>query len=107
VHTRELPAEIADVATSLALSGARAPDRAVILADILEALDHDIEHVAHRGLGVVHGRLVAHDALAGRHVTVDGVHGTASGIDQDGRLLVRRDDGIVVHVASGEPIVTP
>jgi BirA family biotin operon repressor/biotin-[acetyl-CoA-carboxylase] ligase len=106
VHTREFPAEIAAVATSLALSGARAADRAAILADILASLDHDVEHVAHKGLGVVHGRLVLHDALAGRRVAVEGVSGTASGIDPDGRLLVRRDDGVLVHVASGEAIVT-
>lgn len=113
VHTRDLPEDIAEVATSLALErearggegAAREPlDRAEILADVLTSLDHDVEHVAHKGLGLVHARLARHDALDGRSVSVDGadVAGTACGIDPDGRLLVRRNDGVVVRVASGE-----
>jgi BirA family biotin operon repressor/biotin-[acetyl-CoA-carboxylase] ligase len=102
VHTREFPPEIASVATSLSLLGGHDLDRAEILADVLASLDHDVEHVAFRGIGVVHARLAAHDALRGRAVAIDETRGTATGIDTDGRLLVRRDDGVVVHVASGE-----
>lgn len=110
VHTRELPPEIAEIATSLALerqargAAGDAPDRAAILADVLSSLDHDVEHVAHKGLGLLHGRLTRHDALAGAPVEVDGadVRGIACGVDPDGRLLVRRDDGVVVRVSSGE-----
>jgi BirA family biotin operon repressor/biotin-[acetyl-CoA-carboxylase] ligase len=120
VHTRDFPEEIAEVATSLALElsarrgvGARSGgaardgldlDRADILADVLASLDHDVEHVAHKGLGLVHARLARHDALAGLEVSIDGASasGTACGIDPDGRLLVRGGDGVVSHVASGE-----
>lgn len=107
VHTRDMPAELAGVATSVALersSAAPPPERAEILADVLERLDHDVEHVAHKGLGLVHARLTKHDALLGAEVTVDGwdAPGTAAGVDVDGRLLVRRADGTVAHVASGE-----
>lgn len=104
VHAREFPEELAAIATSVAREGAAAPDRTEILADILSALDHDVEHVAHRGLGIVHARLSAHDALSGRSVRSDDgkLEGVASGIDPDGRLLVRRADGVVVKVASGE-----
>lgn len=107
VHARDLPPEIASVATSLALEGAPDVDRAELLADVLAGLDHDVEHVAHKGLGLVHARLAAVDALAGRDIAVEGVRGTACGIDPEGRLLVRRaDDGVVVRVASGE-VVAP
>lgn len=109
VHTRAMPDEIASIATSVALERSddartSAPDRAEILADVLAGLDHDVEHVAHKGLGLVHARLVKHDALAGARVSIVGadVSGTACGIDADGRLLVRGDDGVVAHVASGE-----
>ncbi len=102
VHTRAFPPEIAGIATSLALEGGRDLDRGAILADVLAALDHDAEHVAFRGLGVVHARLAACDALAGREVAVESVRGTACGIDPDGRLLVRKAVGVVTHVASGE-----
>lgn len=104
VHTRRFPEELASSATSVALETSHAPDRAELLADILASLDHDVEHVAHRGLGLVHGRLSARDALAGRGVESDdgGLSGVACGIDPDGRLLVSRGDGVVTKVASGE-----
>jgi biotin-(acetyl-CoA carboxylase) ligase len=60
--------------------------------------------VAHRGLGLVHGRLTAHDALDGRAVESEdaSLSGVACGIDPEGRLMVRRSDGVVTKVASGE-----
>ncbi len=124
VHTRDFPPELAPIATSLSLEGAQTEraeaegaslratrpfpraqmNRAEILADILSGLDRDIEHVAHRGLGLVHSRLTTHDALHGRNVeSEDGsVAGVACGMDVDGRLLVRNRDGSTVKIASGE-----
>lgn len=108
VHTREFPPEIAEVATSVALAGG-APDRARILADVLAGLDRDVELVAQRGLAAVHERLVAADALRGERLEAvdDGLTGHGAGIDLDGRLLVRRADGDVVRVASGEMRLRP
>lgn len=104
VHTRAFPPELSELATSIALEADAPADRAEVLADVLAALDRDLEHVAHRGLGLIHARLAACDALAGRAVaSEDGrLEGVAGGIDPDGRLLVRTDDGARVRVASGE-----
>lgn len=104
VHTRDFPDDLAAIATSIARESAQPPDRSLVLADILEGLDRDIELVAHRGLAPVHPRLSAHDALSGRAIeSEDGtVRGVGCGIDPDGRLMVRRADGVVVKVASGE-----
>jgi BirA family transcriptional regulator, biotin operon repressor / biotin---[acetyl-CoA-carboxylase] ligase len=104
VHTRDFPEELQPIATSVARESACAASRAELLADILMGLDRDVEQVAHRGLGFVHGRLTAHDVLHGRTVESDdgSVTGVASGIDHDGRLLVRRPDGVVMKAASGE-----
>jgi BirA family biotin operon repressor/biotin-[acetyl-CoA-carboxylase] ligase len=108
VHTRVLPDELSAIATSIALerdaSAVAALDRAEILADVLAGLDRDVELVAHRGLGLLHARLTRHDALAGREVeSTDGeLRGTACGIDLEGHLLVRRRDGLVTKVTSGE-----
>ena len=106
VLTRALPEELAATATSLAIEGAVGLDRAEILADVLVGLDRDVELVTHRGLGLVHGRLTRHDALAGREVESTEVgsslRGTACGIDLEGRLLVRKPDGTVTKVSSGE-----
>lgn len=106
VHTRQFPAEIADRATSVSLAGARAPDRATILVDVLETLDRDLSICAARGLGLVHARLVAADALRGKRVHGEQGEGVAEGIDLDGRLLVRRDDGVLARWSTGEVVAS-
>jgi len=104
VHTRAFPVEIEGRATSLALASPSVPpDRATILADVLESLDHDLHVVVGRGLSLVRARLEAADALRGRHVRNDsGDEGIASGVDDDGRLLVTRADGVLVRWGAGE-----
>lgn len=104
VHTRNFPGELEATATSIARESAKVPDRAAILTDILVALDREIDHASSMGLERIHGRLSAHDALNGRAIaSEDGsIRGIASGIELDGRLLVRSADGVVTKVASGE-----
>ncbi len=102
VHTRSFPDELAGRATSLALE-ARAPvDRAEVLVDVLSGLHRDLELVAGRGLGLVHARLTEADALAGQAISCEAGSGTAQGIDTEGRLLLRRDDGVRLRLTSGE-----
>ena len=102
VHTRDFPADIADRATSLAILGQRSPDRAEILADVVHALDRDVELVAARGLGLVHARLAAADSLSGEEVRGELGEGIAEGIDLEGRLMVRSKKGILHRWAAGE-----
>jgi BirA family biotin operon repressor/biotin-[acetyl-CoA-carboxylase] ligase len=104
VHTRELPEEVAARATSIALvAPGPALDRGEILADVLATLDRDVHVVLGRDLGLVKARLDAADALRGHRVrSDDGDEGTAGGIDVEGRLLVRRDDGVLVRWSAGE-----
>lgn len=100
VHTRNFPEEVASIATSVALEGGRA-ERSKLLEDVLRSLDHDVEHVVHRGLGLVHARLSKVDALLGRALDIEG-GGVAEGIDLEGRLVVRRPGGALVRLSSGE-----
>lgn len=111
VHTRVFPEPIADRATSVALAASAPPDRAVLLADVLAGIDRDLHVVIARGLGLVLGRLTAADVLRGRPVCRDlgddspadpSSRGIACGIDDDGRLMVRRDDGIITRWNAGE-----
>ena len=106
VHTRDFPEDIAARASSVTLISKNPPDRAEILADTLASLDRDLALAATRGLGLVHARLTAADALRGRRVHTDsgsGVRdGIAEGIDLDGRLMVRGDDGVLTRWAAGE-----
>lgn len=100
VHTRLFPDELASIATSISLEGGQV-ERDALLEAIVENLDHDVEHVVHRGLGLVHARLQRADALRGRELDIEG-GGRAEGIDDDGRLLVRKPDGVLVRLSSGE-----
>jgi BirA family biotin operon repressor/biotin-[acetyl-CoA-carboxylase] ligase len=103
VHTRAFPEDLGDRATSVALVSSEPPDRASILASVLAALDRDLHVVLGRGLGLFRGRLEEVDGLRGHRVRSDaGDEGVASGIDPDGRLLVRRDDGVVARWCAGE-----
>lgn len=103
VHTRLFEEELADRATSVSLVSTEPPDRDALLADILEGIDHDLHVVLARGLGLLRARLDAADALRGRRVRSDsGDAGAAIGIDDDGRLLVRREDGVVTKWSAGE-----
>jgi BirA family transcriptional regulator, biotin operon repressor / biotin---[acetyl-CoA-carboxylase] ligase len=109
VHTRIFPPDLSDLATSVALVGnAAPPDRATLLADTLASLDHDLHAVAARGLGLVRARLEAADGLRGLRVRSDeGTEGVASGIEDDGRLRVRLDDGSLVRWSAGEVHLVP
>ena len=102
----DFPEDIAPRASSVALIASRPPDRAEILADAIAALDRDLALAAARGLGLVHARLSAADALRGARVRSESGagldQGRAEGIDVDGRLLVRRDDGVLTRWAAGE-----
>jgi BirA family biotin operon repressor/biotin-[acetyl-CoA-carboxylase] ligase len=103
VHTRSFPEEIADRATSVALVARDVPERQVLLSDVLAQLDRDVHVVAARGLGLLRARLDAADALRNARVRSEaGEAGVASGIDDDGRLVVRRNDGVVVRWSAGE-----
>jgi BirA family biotin operon repressor/biotin-[acetyl-CoA-carboxylase] ligase len=114
VHTRVFPEAIAERATSVALAAHAPPDRAAVLADVLARIDRDLHVVIGRGLGLVLGRLTAADVLRGRTVRRDlgegeaaappdpSAQGVAEGIDEDGRLMVRRADGVLTRWNAGE-----
>ncbi len=102
VHTRVFPPEIAARASSVALVASRPPERMEILADVLEGMDRDVAAVVARGLGLIHARLAAADALAGRAVKSEQGEGVADSIDLEGRLVVRAADGKVSRWSAGE-----
>jgi BirA family biotin operon repressor/biotin-[acetyl-CoA-carboxylase] ligase len=102
VLARSFPDEIASRATSVALQASEPPDRAEILADVLHELDRDVAFCAARGLGPVHARLSAADALVGMRVVSEQGQGTARGIDPEGRLVVELVGAGVAYWGAGE-----
>lgn len=101
VHMVDPPEEIASVATSLALLGDPAPSRETFLAEVLAELESRLKIFGADGLGGLLDELRRHDALLDARVQVGDVHGTAVGIDEQGNLLIRADDGKLHHVSSG------
>lgn len=101
VAMRELPAEIAGVATSLALCGASDLALEPLLADILASLAARCATFETLGLAAFLDELARCDALEGSRVRTEGVEGIARGIDGDGALLVEQDDGEVARVVAG------
>lgn len=108
VLSTELPPELADIATSVALLHTDqgtpvASLRADLLVDILAGLEGEADYVLARGLGRIHARLEGADTLRGKRVGQGPGHeGVAEGIDLDGRLCVRDDAGVLHRWNAGE-----
>ncbi len=108
VHQRreEFPDEIRALAGSLeGCTGAR-PDRSLLLAFLLDSLEERVEAERRGTLDLV-AEFAARDDLLGRDVEVPelGVRGTASGIDEEGRLLLEERSGVLHRVQSGDASV--
>lgn len=95
----ELPPELRDTATSLALAAGAPGDLSVgaVLSPFLELLAARLDDAPDRVLSAWRAR----DALVGRSVDWNEGSGTATGIDQRGNLLVDTDAGRVT-LGAGE-----
>jgi BirA family biotin operon repressor/biotin-[acetyl-CoA-carboxylase] ligase len=102
LRSQAFPPDVAPRAVALAQLAEAAPTRALLLVDLLSALEHLVPLVAGRGLAPLLPRFAAVDALAGKVVTSEQGRGTAEGIDDEGRLLVRDDAGILRRWSAGE-----
>ena len=100
VNHTEFPPNID--ATSLRLHSGRAHDRDAIFEALLPAIDSVIQEDSETIL-----RLFAHASsyVAGRRVTVDQpggkISGTTAGLDPEGYLIVRKDDGTDTLILAG------
>ena len=97
----EFPPELAGRATSVALEAGHPADRDTLLAALLEEFDAWRARLEGEGFGPVRERWKSLSDTIGRHVTVDGVSGTATDLDADGALLIDAGDG-VRRVIAGE-----
>lgn len=98
----ELPAGTPVPAGSLLGVTGTAPERADLLAALLEILEHRYDAWCRSGLGPLLDELEARNVLRGRRVEVGGETGVAGPLASDGRLTLERDDGSTVLVGSGE-----
>jgi BirA family biotin operon repressor/biotin-[acetyl-CoA-carboxylase] ligase len=102
-QTREqLPADAHTPAGSLLTITGQTSDRAALLGSMLFRLERLYDQWRHGGLDEVYVEIGPRDFLRGRHVTVDGKSGVATGINCDGRLELDIGHGERVFVESGE-----
>ena len=97
----ELPPEPRQPAGSLRTITGREHDRDEILSSLLARLEHHYDGWLEGGLAALFADIGARDFLRGRRISVDGLHGTAVGIDRAGRLELEVD-GERRFVESGE-----
>ena len=90
VSTQEVPAELADIATSLALAGVSSSRE-----EVLESLLASLERWLSAEPDEVLAKWRARDALLRAEVAWDGGRGRAAGITHGGALRVETDAGIV------------
>mgnify|MGYP001554612101 CR=1 FL=1 len=95
------PEPLSNIATSLALLSASALDRESLLADVLVDLETSLQRLTTHGMADIAEALRPHDALRDRRLRVDGADGEGAGIDDAGRLLLRRPNGNVEPLLSG------
>jgi BirA family biotin operon repressor/biotin-[acetyl-CoA-carboxylase] ligase len=102
----ELPPTDRLPATSLLVEGGAEVDRIALLESIAAGLDEGLSLFDRDGFAPFLPRWAALDALAGERLVLRlgdrEAAGTAAGVDDAGRLLLRRDDGALEAHAAGE-----
>jgi BirA family biotin operon repressor/biotin-[acetyl-CoA-carboxylase] ligase len=101
VSTREFPEEIAARATSLAALGASSLEREPLLQAVLNAIALRLDAYQRTGIAGILDELNAADALRGKCVRVDALSGVGRGLDEQGRLLLEDDAGVVHAIIAG------
>jgi BirA family biotin operon repressor/biotin-[acetyl-CoA-carboxylase] ligase len=107
LNNAAFPDELSSIATSLRQErGGRAVDRAAFAAVLCERLELHVERFVESGAAAVAAAWRRHAAFFGARVRVTTglapVVGRAEGIDDDGALLLRLDDGRLLRLHAGE-----
>jgi len=107
VDRSEFPEEFRRLATSLSAHAGHPIDRSAFTRRLYNRLESTLDACAQEGFGAVRPAFEARFRMAGRRVRVhelDGseLAGTVVGIDADGALRVRRDDGEELRVVAGD-----
>lgn len=102
VHGRGFPPELSSVATSLAMAGAHDLDRGAIFVALCQALERRVNEQVTRGVSHTVEALASLDYLAGKTISLEGERCVALGIDAEGRLRARGEDGLERAVSAGQ-----
>ena len=103
VNHQEFPPEIADLATSLKIASGREHSRELLLGHLSSAVQTFTAVLVHEGKDALL-RLFqnASSYVRGRRVLVDNaVIGTTAGLNRDGFLILKKDDGTETLILAG------
>jgi len=103
----QLPPELRDIATSVAMALGRPYPRARLLARILDRLETWLDRHEDEGFAPIKARWTVLSSTVGARVRVDlpgekTIEGRAEGLDDSGHLLVRTDAGNIHKVIAGD-----
>jgi BirA family transcriptional regulator, biotin operon repressor / biotin---[acetyl-CoA-carboxylase] ligase len=106
VNQESFPEEIAPIATSLRLAAGRPMAREPILLEVLHSMDRHLDILVNEGPEAILKLFTAASSyVSGRRVVVEqgGVllRGTTAGLDANGFLLLRQDDGTETLILAG------
>lgn len=106
MRIEEFPPELRDTAGSLAIALGRDVDRTELALAVLQHLEAEYETYLQHGFAPVRIRWLDRAAIVGKEIAVrhgnDEVRGVALGISDDGTLELRRADGQLVEILSGD-----
>jgi BirA family biotin operon repressor/biotin-[acetyl-CoA-carboxylase] ligase len=107
VDRSEFPEEFRALATSLSSHGGHPIDRPAFARRLYACLERTLDRCAQRGFEAVRPAFEARFRMQGRRVRVRELEGSelaacVLGIDADGALRVRRDDGAELRVVAGD-----
>ena len=102
----ELPPEIADIATTLALEGDKPVCRAEVLAEVLNALEYYYDMLYRDGFAEIRRAWLENNITLGRRVKISTLNetffGEAVDMREDGSLLVKREEGGEFTLVTGD-----
>jgi BirA family biotin operon repressor/biotin-[acetyl-CoA-carboxylase] ligase len=106
MEPEQFPADLRYPATSLSQEAGRPIPRLPLLRALLEGLDDLYGQYLAGGFTAIRGEWERRSAVHGQRVLItssgEEMAGVAVGIDEDGALLVRREDGSICRVLAGD-----
>lgn len=103
---KELPPEIADIATTLALAADKPVRRAEVLAEVLNSLEHYYNMLYDNGFAEIRQAWLSNNITLGKRVKIrtlnDTFFGLALDMNEDGSLLVKREEGGEYTLVTGD-----
>lgn len=98
----DFPPELRESVTSLFLETGRESDLRTVAGTLLKRTERIYERVTREGAGFVLELWQARWAHRGAMLERDGIVGCAEGLDRDGALLLRSQDGTLHRIHAGE-----